>query len=110
MNQGFVVHNYQSGFGPPSNQWVTLQFPFQHFIQTSYTGQINTVQSPILPSIQEGTPKGIMGEIIGLGILVSRDEPGPFRLEIDEIRAIRWTPPATRYQVEQEEEEEERNK
>jgi NADH dehydrogenase [ubiquinone] 1 alpha subcomplex assembly factor 1 len=66
---------YQAPFGAPADEWVVIQLPFGRFVAT-YHGQ--TV---------DDAPEAHANRLRSVGFLISGKQAGPFRLQIDWIRA-----------------------
>ncbi|TCD48674.1 CIA30 family protein [Chlorobium sp. N1] len=75
---------YRSDFEPVAGKWMEVDLPFSGF-SASFRGR----------SIEGATPLD-RSSIVQIGLLVSREEVGPFRLELRSIRAYRAVPEALR--------------
>ena len=67
--------SYQVEITPPAGKWVEIAFPFGEFVPV-YRGRVVRDHPPLDPS-----------RIATFGLLISRQE-GPFRIDIETIRAI----------------------
>lgn len=68
---------YQGKMLLPADRWFTVALPFSDFLLTH--------RGTIVPHQQEMDPTAISG----FGVLLADGRPGPFRLEIESIRATR---------------------
>jgi monofunctional biosynthetic peptidoglycan transglycosylase len=66
---------YQAPFEAPANEWVVVQLPFERFVAT-YHGQA-----------VDNAPEVQADRLRSVGFLISDKQAGPFRLQIDWIRA-----------------------
>ena len=66
---------YQAPFEAPADEWVVIQLPFDRFVAT-YHGQ--TV---------DDAPEAQANRLRSVGFLISDKQAGPFRLQIDWIKA-----------------------
>jgi hypothetical protein len=67
--------SYQVEITPPAGEWAEFALPFNEFVPV-YRGRIVPDHPPLDPS-----------RIASFGLLISRQE-GPFRLDIEAIRAL----------------------
>lgn len=72
---GFNAPNYQADFTPKPGEWEELRLPFKDFVPT-FRGRVLTAMPPLNPS-----------KTASLGILISDNQAGPFRLELSWIKA-----------------------
>jgi len=68
--------SYRCKFDTVRDQWVEIYFPFGDFRATSFG-----VELPDAPPLDPGN-------IRSFGLLISDKQTGPFRLEVDWIRAV----------------------
>ena len=68
---------YQAGFDPVSDEWSEHFLPFDSFIPTHHGRRVDSA-GPLDP-----------GRILAMGLLIADGQAGPFRLEIEWIKARR---------------------
>ena len=73
---GFDTPLYQRGFGTQDGDWEEHRLAFSDFIST-FRGRVLTDVPPLNPAT-----------VCCIGILISEKQAGPFRLEIERIKAI----------------------
>ena len=67
---------YRWSFTAPAGEWVVLEAPYREFVPT-FRGRILRDVPPIDPE-----------KIRQLGLMIADKKEGPFRLEVDWIRAV----------------------
>lgn len=72
---GFNAPNYQADFTTKPGEWVEHRLPFKDFVPT-FRGRVLTEMPPLNPS-----------KIASLGILISDQQEGSFKLEVAWIKA-----------------------
>jgi Complex I intermediate-associated protein 30 (CIA30) len=72
---GFNAPNYQAEFTTKPGEWEEHRLPFRDFVPT-FRGRVLTEMPPLNPS-----------KIASLGILISDQQEGPFKLEVAWIKA-----------------------
>lgn len=77
MNERFDDVTYQVKFQTSGERWETVRFPFSAF-EAVFRGRPLPGAAPLDP-----------GRIRAFGFLISDEQEGPFRLEVEEIRAYR---------------------
>lgn len=73
----FSGFTYQAPFNTESNAWTELRFPFKSFVPM-FRGSVMDNVEPIDPE-----------KVKSFGLLIADKQKGPFRLEIDWIKAYR---------------------
>lgn len=72
---GFNAPNYQAEFTTKPGEWEEHRLPFKDFVPT-FRGRVLTEMPPLNPS-----------KIASLGVLISDQQEGPFKLEVAWIKA-----------------------
>jgi monofunctional biosynthetic peptidoglycan transglycosylase len=75
LDRSFDGVIYQTGFVAPASTWTEVRLPFADFVPT-YHGERVTDRPPLDPA-----------KIRTIGFIISDKQEGPFRLEVDWIRA-----------------------
>ena len=75
LDRSFDGVIYQTGFEAPDGAWTEVRLPFEDFVPT-YHGERLTDRPPLDPA-----------KIRTIGFIISDKQEGPFRLEVDWIRA-----------------------
>lgn len=68
---------YRQKFTTVSNEWMTVRLPFDDFVPVFRGRELKNAEPLSADKIQQ------------IGFLISDQKPGPFRLEIDWIKALR---------------------
>jgi NADH dehydrogenase [ubiquinone] 1 alpha subcomplex assembly factor 1 len=74
-SSGFDGIAYQAGFETRADEWSEVQLAFEEFVPV-FRGRAVSDAVPLDP-----------GEILSLGLLISDQQAGPFRLELERIDA-----------------------
>jgi len=80
MDSGFDSPLYQCGFTTTRGAWAEHRLSFKDFVPT-FRGRVLTDVPPLDPT-----------RIQSVGFLIADKQAGPFRLEIESIRAARFEP------------------
>jgi monofunctional biosynthetic peptidoglycan transglycosylase len=75
-DDGFDGPLYQQGFATRPGEWIEVRLPLREFIPT-FRGRTLEHVLPLQP-----------GQVKSVGFLISDKQAGPFRLEIESIRAV----------------------
>lgn len=73
-----MASSYRTTIETLPNQWIEVSLPFDEFFFNSFGRQIN--REPLDPA-----------RVVGMGITLSDKNPGPFRLEIAYVKAVKQT-------------------
>lgn len=73
----FTGFSYQAPFNTESGAWAVIQFPFKSFVPT-FRGSVMNTAEPFDPK-----------KVKSFGFLIADKQQGPFRLEIDWIKAYK---------------------
>lgn len=70
-----MAFSYRTEFTTLKDQWIEVQMPLESFVATSF-GRV-VANQPLNPA-----------SVNGVGILLGDKKPGPFKLEVDWIKAV----------------------